>query len=567
MSNPSAVERRSFVVCGDDPLAHRLVEELSQRYLADVTVILPTRLRGHGPQIARIPGVRLVEADPLDAEAFKAAGVETADAMALVRQNDVANIDAALVAQELNPRLRLVLRVFNTSLGYRVRRLIPDCVALSDAAMASPAFISAALGEVELNHVRLPGRTLYVAHRDEVEPAKVMCGLVVSSPATESGSTVVDTGPEVLPADDGSADLVLAVADGAIHQEIPRRRYHVRMPAVREALRALVDRKLWLAVAALVGVLVIGAVALAVAQHLSPWQAAYAALLTAVGGASADPRGTNGWEQVTQVVITLAGLALVPVITAAVVEAVLNARLAIALGRLRQPVADHVVVIGLGNVGTRVIRGLREFGAPVVAIDRSATARGVDVARRLDIPLIVGDASQETTLRAASVETCRALVVLSTDDNVNLEAALNGRELKPDLRVVLRLFDGDFARRVQRTFGVAISHSVSYVAAPAFAAAMMERAVLATIPVGRRVLLIAEVPVMAGSRYAGRTVDAVDTPGRARVIALQPHLEPRPLWTPPGSRVVNAGDRLIVVAIRAGLAGVVGETTTPEVPL
>ena len=580
--NGATERRKYFVVCGADPLAHRLVDELYRRYDANVTVILPSRQHNHGPQIARIPGVRIIESEQLDAEAFRAAKVQSADALALVEQNDVGNIDAALVAQELNPDLRLVLRVFNTSLGYRVRRQLPNCTVLSDAAMASPAFVSAALGEVELNHVRLPGRTLYVTHRREVQPHQVMCGLAVSTAATESLSTDSDKEPEVLPADQERADLVLAVADGAgpaslswtgngetgeVPVPMPRRRkrYQWRVPALREALQALVDRKLWLAVASLVAVLLIGTVALAVLKQYKPWDAAYVTLLTAVGGAEAgnDPEHIKGWLKVTEVIITLAGIALVPAVTAAIVEAILKARLAVALGRLRQPVADHVVVIGLGNVGTRVIRGLHEFGVPVVAIDRVNTARGADLARSLDIPLIIGDASQEATLRAASVETCRALVVLSTDDNVNLEAALGGRGLKPDLRIVLRLFNGEFARRVQRAFGIAISHSVSYVAAPAFAAAMMEREVLASIPVGRRVLLIAEVEVCPGSIFDGQTVDLVDVPGQARVIGIQTENQPAPLWTPPVGHPIRPSDRLIVVATRAGLADVVAGTSLP----
>jgi Trk K+ transport system NAD-binding subunit len=572
--------RKNFVVCGDDSLAHRLVDELARRYVADVTVILPAKEHNHGPDISRTPGVRIIESDRLDADTFRVAKIGLADALALVQQNDVGNIDAALIAQELNPHLRLIVRMFNMSLGHRVRHIIPNCSVLSDATMASPVFLSAALGEVELNHVRLSGRTLYIARRSEVRPSQVMCGLAVSSPAMESGSTARDEGPEVLPADQERADLVLAVADG--HSPVPtvsfagtengdiqpsrkRRRYTWRLPAIREALRTLVDRKLWLAALALVAVLLLGTVGLAL-SHSTPlnlWDAAYYALVTAVGGTSPDFNASFA-EQALQAIITVAGIALVPVVTAAVVEAVINARLAIALGRLRQPYADHVVVIGLGNVGTRVIRGLHEFGVPVVAIDRINTARGADLARRLDIPLIIGDASQEATLRSASVQTCRALLVLSTDDNVNLEAALNGQALKPNLRIVLRLFDGDFARRVQRAFGIAISHSVSYVAAPAFAAAMMEREVLATIPVARRVLLIAEVPVGPGSDLDGATVESAVVPGQVSVIALHPHLEPRPHWKPLNARTIAAHDRLIVVTTRAGLASIVERSTSPE---
>jgi len=190
-------------------------------------------------------------------------------------------------------------------------------------------------------------------------------------------------------------------------------------------------------------------------------------------------------------------------LTAAVVEAVVNARLLLSAGGLTGPIEDHVVVVGLGNVGTRVIRALHDLGYPVVAVDRREQARGVQVARELRIPLIVGDATREETLRAASVHTCRSLLVLSTDDLNNLEAALLGQAINGDVRVVLRLFDGDFAARVQRAFHVSTSRSVSYLAAPTFAAAMLGRQVIDVIPVDRRVLVVAELPIGARLRLRG----------------------------------------------------------------
>ena len=136
--------------------------------------------------------------------------------------------------------------------------------------------------------------------------------------------------------------------------------------------------------------------------------------------------------------------------------------------------------------------------------------------------MIIGDASRTETLAAASVATCRALVVVSTDDVTNLETALLGRAAQPDLRVVLRLFDGEFADRVRRAFNINISRSVSYLAAPAFAAAMLGRQVLATIPVRRRVLLVAELPI--GDGLAARAPDrGRRSTGRheARLLAIR----------------------------------------------
>jgi Trk K+ transport system NAD-binding subunit len=579
-------------VCGDDPLAHSLVDELTSRYDAQVTVILPSRCRNHGPQLAALPGVRIVEAERLDADAFRAARLGRAGGLALVQQDDVGNIHAALRAQELYPDLRLVIRMFNMSLGHGVRRLFRDCAVLSDAAMAAPELVAAALGEVAPHFVRLPGRTLYVARRADVPPSDVVCGI-----ATTVGTG--DTGrPELLPADDRGADLVLAVAnrshgparsldwpdddgpdgapDGGPEDEpavaTPRRtRWRVRrqrrLLALSRALLSVVDRKLEVAALVLVLVFIGGVAAVGITERVTPWQALYTTLLIAVD--AGDPKLTAGaTRQVIHVAMAVLGIALVPVITAIIVDALVNARLAVAMGRLMTPISSHLVVIGLGNVGTRVIRMLHDLGYEVVAIDKSETARGVQVAHELEIPLIVGDASEEETLRQASVGTCQALLALSTSDVVNLEAALHARTLRPGLRVVLRMFDSDFASRVQQAFDIPISRSVSSLAAPAFAAALLEREVIGTIAVQRRVLLIAEVPVGAGSAVAGRRVADVARVGEVRVIALTVGRSPWPTWTPPPDTPINAGDRLTVIANRTGLSRVLARSTasTPDPP-
>ena len=116
---------------------------------------------------------------------------------------------------------------------------------------------------------------------------------------------------------------------------------------------------------------------------------------------------------------------------------------------------------------------------------------------------------------------------------------------------MLRLFDDDLAQRVSETLGNVVSRSVSYLAAPAFAVAMLEHKVLRTIPVGRHVLLIADVRVAPGAAIAGRPLAdlerrrAVPGPGhrRARHAALQLVAAARspPGRGRPGDRARDAG--------------------------
>ncbi|QDY11971.1 TrkA family potassium uptake protein [Micromonospora sp. HM134] len=555
--------RPHYVVCGGDPLAYWVVRALLGTDLAHgrvrITLVVPERRRSEGPDGRDIEGVQVVRADRLDEATFRRAGLAGADGLALLHQDDVGNMQAALCAQDVEPRLRLVVRMFNTSLANGLRQLFPDSAVLSDASMAAPAFVAAALGEVAPTHFRHGGRTLYVARRADVRPADVVCGLAVT------------TDPElvrVLPADEQAADVVLAEATGqpagtelAARRLVRARRRRRPLAVLLRAVRSFATRKIGIAVLTLLGVIALLGWLNARAVAVSWTEALYLTLVTTLSGQ--DPDVTKpAAAQIMQVVLNLAGLALIPLITAVVVDGIVNARLALHAGRIQPERTGHVVVVGLGNIGTRVMAQLHDFGVEVVAIDRSAEARGAALARRLGVPLIVGDAAREETLRSASVEHCQALVVVSTDDGVNLRAALNGRALNPELRVVLRLFDGDFAERIQRAFGIGISRSVSYLAAPSFAAALLDRAVIATIPVDRHALLVVEVPVAAGAALDGRPLGAVARPGEVRLLA---HSRPghRTDWRADPRMVISAGDRLTVVARRAGLSALLRETTPP----
>jgi len=146
---PTVPRRRSassghLVVCGDSSLAFRIIEELTTRYAEDVTVIMPSKERNHGPRIAQLPNVRIIERTTLTDEAFRDARVGSARALALLQQDDVGNLHGALRAQELNADLRIVLHIFNTRLGERVRTFFHDCAVLSGSAVAAPSFVAAA---------------------------------------------------------------------------------------------------------------------------------------------------------------------------------------------------------------------------------------------------------------------------------------------------------------------------------------------------------------------------------------------------------------------------------------
>jgi Trk K+ transport system NAD-binding subunit len=535
------------ILCGANALASRMAEELTARYGLGVTAIVPSAVSEHGARMAAMPGVQVLERSELTADAFLDAGLPAARGIAILNQDDLGNFHAALRAQEISPQLRLVIAIFNAGLGERIRGFFADCAVLSEAQMAAPSLIAAALGQPAPSHVRMASRTMYVARREDVGADQIICGLAASSDADA---------PNLLPPGDPASGLVLAVADGTPRNPLSRQRRR-RLSTPLRLLRRVFGTKMGLVFAGLVAVLGAGFALLDVSAGVSPLNSLYLTLLDAAGAAVSDPTLPSG-EKVAQFLLTFDGLAFLPLVTAAIV----GSRIPAIAAATRPPATGHVIVAGLGGVGARIIGQLHDLGIEVVGVDKNAEATGMPLARRLGIRVVIGETHREETLQAAGIATCQALVSVTDSDIGNLETALNARALAAEPRIVVRLYDDDLAARVQATIGNTVSRSTSYLAAPAFAAAVLDHQVLRTIAVGRHVLLLAEVAAGDDTVLAGQHLAAVHQPGRLRVIAVRRQGSASVDWSPAADYVIRGGDGVVVLATRAGLSGILRRDAT-----
>ena len=167
-------------------------------------------------------------------------------------------------------------------------------------------------------------------------------------------------------------------------------------------LRRLVWHRFGLVFGTLLTVAVAGFALLLI--HHETVNALYLTVMDMTGAAFTGP-GLSGTEEVAQVLLTVDGMAVIPVITAIVVGARLTGR----VRRSPRPPGGHVIVVGLGNVGTAVTGQLHDLGFDVVCVDNRPDAPGIGMARQLGLPVVIGDAFSEETLRPAHLDTCLAL--------------------------------------------------------------------------------------------------------------------------------------------------------------
>jgi Trk K+ transport system NAD-binding subunit len=545
-----------IIVSGLDNLGRRTIEELR---LGDEPVVAIAGDEDEGEGLVR-PDVHVVVGDHKRERVLREAGVIEATSLVLTRDDDLGNLHAALLARELNPSIRLVIRVFDAQIAERLPDLIDNAVALSSSALAAPGFVAAALEGEGGEQFTLAGRQFVVRLATDHDAPDI-------APHDHLDRRTVafihdDRTVELLPPSGSSRPGTPVLLEAHDPTTLARLEQHdERSPVQRLRDRlASPDRRL----VRLGGILIVLALVSAVLFELTVGLTPVRAASWAIGLLTGSGTGFSGVDEASTpdilkgygILLSLIGAALVGVIYALITDAIIGARLLATLGRRPVPasIRDHVIVCGLGSIGYRVALGIRERGVKVVVVEPDENGRFVAAARALGIVVVVGDARQAEVLSRVGVERCRAICAVTSDDLINLTAALNARAIRSDLRVVLRLFDPELALRAQHGLSIRFTRSVSHLAAPAFAAAAIGSQVEASIPVGdKRVLLFARIRAADGSPLARLPISALAEPGAVTVLGLQADGEPAD-WAAKGTRLATADTDVFVAASRTGLA-------------
>jgi Trk K+ transport system NAD-binding subunit len=181
----------------------------------------------------------------------------------------------------------------------------------------------------------------------------------------------------------------------------------------------------------------------------------------------------------------------------------------------------------------------------VIGIELNADGRFVEQAQALGIPVLIADARRPETLTKAGVTRADVIIPATENELTNLDIALDARELNPEIKVVMRMFDPDLARRIQKGFGIHTAYSVSALAAPVFAAAAMRSDIKASFYAGETLLNVVELIVMSGCSVEGQTVAKVEDAYDVSIVAVS-HAAIADVR--PGPEVVlYAGDQMMVM--------------------
>ena len=273
---------------------------------------------------------------------------------------------------------------------------------------------------------------------------------------------------------DGDHPVGLVEDGDEVREEPIGQRKRRRLEALLRALFTPYDKSaglLLFGAIGLVAIFVVEAVTAVFVLDQAVTDAVYGSAKTLV---TVDPnphiKTGPGWYKLFTSATMIVALVFAAAFTAGLVNRVIDRRLTGLVGRRAGPRRDHVVVVGLGQVGMRLCLLLRACRVPVIAIERDEEGVLLGLAKTLGIPVLVGRGSDPSLMERVSLQNARAVAAVTSDDLENIAVAMAARKVHREVRVVMRVGDGEVANETRSLLPLGLVRDVHRIAGALLAA-------------------------------------------------------------------------------------------------
>ena len=217
---------------------------------------------------------------------------------------------------------------------------------------------------------------------------------------------------------------------------------------------------------------------------------------------------------------------------------------------------DCFLVCGLGSLGQQCVVALKGFGVSIIAIEE-AQPRHWEIP---DIPnlledLVIGDCRQESVLKQAKIQQCRAVLLVTSSERINTEAAFAARLLNPHTRLVVRSAKENLNELLSKHLGNFVSFEPTQLPVTAFALAAMGTMTLGFFNLEGHQLRVVKRYIQPGGPFCRRLVYELNSSTR-RVLSHMPNssrvVTGFHQWEP--GALVQPGDTIVYVEVTEKLS-------------
>ena len=229
---------------------------------------------------------------------------------------------------------------------------------------------------------------------------------------------------------------------------------------------------------------------------------------------------------------------------------------------------DQFVVCGLGSLGQQIIVNLTKFSfdsfeVKIAGIDRVPVTEWEvdDLPDMLTQAPIIGDCRRDHVLQKAGIDRCRAVLIVTSDESVNVQTAIAVRRLNPNVHIVVRSSRQGLNQLLSRQLGRFVALDATELPAMTFALAGLEDNTLSVFNIDTFQFRVVERQITAqDSHYCNMPVHRLHRQ-QMRLLNLKPFSNPhQPIgWATTASSMfhrwqphvrVQAGDQVAYVEVQ-----------------
>lgn len=414
--------------------------------------------------IAIQPNEKIIIGDPQQVTTLIEAGVRDAHTLVLASNDDALNLAVLTQAKKINPKIRIINRLLNQTLGECLDRTLSNHFTMSVAELSAPIFSFAALGNKAIGQLRLFNQ-IWPTHEEIITEDHPWLG----KPIKELWSNPTRMLIYYLPAQ-GEIDLISAIVMGKSLQ-VGDRLIIGSKPTIklkrdswwRKLIKALNNLPQYqrharpvtlVTLSLLITIFFATLTYVSVNFNTSIVDALYfsVGMITGAGGQEQVAEKAPDTIKVFTAIMMIVGAGVIGICYALINDFILGSRLKQALDVARVPTRNHHIVCGLGGIGFAIVRQLHSQGHEVVAIEADPNNRFLHSTRSLGVPVIIEEASLATTLKTANIERADSLITVTSNDMTNLEIALTAKAVTPYLTTVVRSYNPQLAQSIQEVF-------------------------------------------------------------------------------------------------------------------
>ena len=618
LSPTAAVHQDYFIVCGLGSLGQQIIVNLTKFSFDSFEVQIAgiDRLPVKEWEVEQLPAMLSqppIVGDCRRDHVLEQAGIERCRAVLIVTSDESTNVQTAIAVRRLNPKVHIIVRSSRQGLNRLLSRQLGQFVALDATELPAMTFALAGLEDNTLSVFNIGSFQFRVVERQIGARDTQYCNLPVhqlhrqtvrllnlkpfNNPhqpigwATTASSMFHRWQPHVrVQTGDQVAYVEVKTLTHSQIEHLPKR--SDPWIKLRQGIGDVIDGDWWrrlsnfwqrsdqqslrrvVAIALTTGftLWILGTLLLYFnIPTISFTKAIVLGAILILGGygdvfGGFEDSGADGWVLVACLLIAITSLLMVIGVLGLLADQLISSRFEFLQRRPKVPKENHVIVVGLGRVGKRVTRILRDLRQPLVAI----TDRLDHPALRNQVPLLEGPMLQQ--LQEANLSTARSVIAVTDDPVLNLEVALIAAEVlendKRPFTPVIRTLNQLFSDNIKSFLPQARSYSVYALSAEAFAGAAFGENILGLFRLNHQTILITEYAIEYGDTLNGKPLAEIAYGYGVVPILLQqcqPNRQYQNHPMPSDDLRVHIKDKLYVLSSINGLRRIErGEMTSPR---